>query len=63
MVSTFRFSHEILFHYAQINHFAEVYQGVKHGFTIRDDVLGGISYERAMEAQKDLVKWFIKHVK
>ncbi|GMN46571.1 hypothetical protein TIFTF001_015748 [Ficus carica] len=54
---------EEVLHSHKINHFAKVYQGVKHGFTIKYDVLSRLSYERAMEAQKDLVKWFIKYAK
>ncbi|GMN46572.1 hypothetical protein TIFTF001_015750 [Ficus carica] len=54
---------EEVLHSHKIGYFAKIYAGVKHGFTIRYDVLGGVSYERAMEAQMDLLKWFIKHVK
>lgn len=53
----------MMFRHIQIDHFVKIYLGVKHGWSVRYDVLGGVSYERAEEAHKDLIEWFAKHVK
>ncbi|XP_024025899.1 endo-1,3;1,4-beta-D-glucanase isoform X2 [Morus notabilis] len=47
----------------KIDHFVKIYQGVKHGFTLRYDVQDDLARKRAKEAHKDLLNWFTKNVK
>ncbi|GMN46570.1 hypothetical protein TIFTF001_015751 [Ficus carica] len=48
---------EVLSAKPEIDHVVKIYPGVKHGWSVRYDVLGGVSYERAEEAHKDLIEW------
>ncbi|EXB95850.1 hypothetical protein L484_010049 [Morus notabilis] len=54
---------EVLKAKSEIDSFVKIYPGVSHGWTVRYDVHDEAASKRADEAHKDLLAWFIKHVK
>ncbi|XP_050236104.1 endo-1,3;1,4-beta-D-glucanase-like [Mercurialis annua] len=54
---------EVLSAKTEINSYVKIFPGVSHGWSIRYDTEDESSVRSAEEAQKDMLDWFVEHVK
>jgi carboxymethylenebutenolidase len=54
---------EVIYFIWQVDSFVKIFPGVSHGWSVRYDVDDKLAAEKAEEAQKDMLDWFVKYVK
>ncbi|KAI0512294.1 hypothetical protein KFK09_012933 [Dendrobium nobile] len=54
---------EILSTNSEVDSFVKIFPGVAHGWTVRYDVKDEAAVSKAEEAHKDMIGWFVKHLK
>ncbi|RZC68017.1 hypothetical protein C5167_011715 [Papaver somniferum] len=54
---------EVLSTKAEVDSFVKIFNGVRHGWTVRYNIKNEEAVKRAEEAHNDMLEWFFKHVR